>query len=138
MKSFIAFLLLIFLTNSLFADKSNFKLDSSVFLVGCEDMLANISNMESGYVIGYISGINDATIERMGIYGMMNFNGVSVKNVCQDFVVLEGQEQYKNIYKKSIFNYIIRKRLAFINGSSINEINKIDSKLKEKFNKKRQ
>lgn len=137
MKSFITFLLLIFLTNSLFADKSNFKLDSNVFLVGCEDMLANKSNMKSGYVIGYISGINDATLRRMGIYGMMNFNGVSVKNVCQDFIVIEGQEQYKNIDKRNIFNYTIRKQLAFINGSSIDVINKIDSKLKEKFNKNR-
>ena len=135
MKSFIAFLLLVFLTKSLFADKSSSELNSNIFLEGCEDMLANVSNVKSGYVIGYISGINDATLRRMDIYGMMHFKGVSTKNVCQNFIVLEDQEQYKNIGKRDIFNYIIRKEVAFRNGYSINVIDKMDSKLKEEFNK---
>lgn len=135
MKFFISLLLITFLANTLFADKSNFKIDDTTLLQGCKDLLANEINMASGYVIGYISGINDATVKRMDIYGLKVFNGASTKNVCQDYIILERQERFMNMSKKNLFNYSIIKSLTFRNGYSIDVLNKIDINLKDKFSK---
>lgn len=127
------FIVLFFSVSSLFAkEKSSFAYESIDLIKGCSDFLDKIESPNNSQVIGYIEGINDATLFRMDIYGLTTNNAVSIQTVCQDFLVLVYKKEYKDIEHKGLLNYIVKTKLSSNNGYK-DQLIKIDDKLKKKL-----